>query len=249
MHRALTVVTAAVFSILPAVCGAQALVVGQATTTAPAVIPLPLAGDCTVGQSNDLDSGAGLTDEFQLQGFCLPNPPGTAGDLKGFAFPLIACQSGGLNQVFLSFWQAEIGDNFFLYVWRDTAGRPNDACEATPYVALEQVNGKGAFFSTHSVCDGAVHVEAGERFYIGVVYRALNNVFGPDWTVGHNSTSGFIDRGYVNLSGNHGDWVDLAAHGFDHEWGVFVSISGDCGPTALQSESWGQIRAHWRTRR
>lgn len=201
-------------------------------------------GGCTTGQTNNINAQAGIDGPERLQNPCRPGfPSGSPDDLTGFAFVLHGCMNGGIGEIALLFQIADIGDEFFLFVWRDFGGLPNDACGLAPFGALEFVKTKGPFFSIYDICDFAVPIADDERIFVGVIYRHISEVFGADWFFGRNDTPGFTDRAYVNLSGNQGDWEDLAVHGLDNRWGIVMTNLSTCGPLAVEQTSWGAVKA------
>jgi hypothetical protein len=201
-------------------------------------------GGCTTGQTNNIDGQLGIDGPFRLQNPCRPTfPGGNPDELTGFAFVLNGCRNGGIGEVALFFATANPGDEFFLFVWRDFGGLPNDACGLAAFGALEFVKTEGPFFSIYDLCDFAIPIADDERIFIGVVYRAILEVFGADWYFGRNTTPGFSDRGYVNLSGTQGTWQDLNALGFGNRWGVVMTNLSTCGPLPVEPTTWGAVKA------
>jgi hypothetical protein len=201
-------------------------------------------GGCTAGQTNSINGQAGIDGPFRLQNPCRPTfPGGNPNELTGFAFVLHGCMNGGIGEIALHFATAEAGDEFFLYVWRDLGGVPNDACGLAAFGALEFVKSEGPFFSIYDICDFGVPIADDERIFVGVIYRVVTKVFGPDWFFGRNTTPGFPDHAYVNLSGQQGDWEDLAGLGLDNRWGVVMTNLSTCGPLPVEPSSWGAVKA------
>jgi hypothetical protein len=60
-----------------------------------------------------------------------------------------------------------------------------------------------------------------------------------------NIADGHADRGYVNLSGKPGGWVDMAGldQGLGNRWGVFMTNLPECGELAVEESSWGAVKA------
>ncbi len=200
---------------------------------------------CTAGQTNQIDAQAGIDGEPHEQFPCLPGQPGGAGDLTGFAFVLRGCLTGGIGEIALHFRVAEIGDPFYLFIWRDLGGLPSDACGLAAYGAYHNIQVEGGLWSIYDLCSEMIPIADGERIHVGVVYRFLSNVFGPDWYIGRSSAPGFPDHAYVNLSGAQGDWVDLAAQGYANRWGVSMTNLTGCGPADITTSTWGAIKAMW----
>lgn len=232
----------------PVAASAPHLDLGMAPGVAPAP-PKPSSDGCTAGQTNQIDAYAGINGEPREQFPCLPgHEQGGAGDLTGFDFVLRGCQAGLIGEIALHFRIAEIGDPFYLFVWRDLGGLPSDACGLAPYGAYHNVQVDGGLFSIYDLCDEMLPIAEGERIHIGVVYRFLSKVFGPDWYMGRNSATGYPDHAYVNLSGASGDWVDLATQGngeLGNRWGVFMTNLAQCGPADITPATWGAIKALW----
>jgi len=97
-----------------------------------------------------------------------------------------------------------------------------------------------------NICNSAVPIADGERFFVGVVYHRITELFGPDWFIGRNVMPGFPDHAYGNLSGQHGDWMDLHNIGLGNRWGIIMNILTDCGPVSVEPSSWGAVKALWR---
>lgn len=212
----------------------------------PPTIPPQFAGGCTTGQTNNLNGQAGIDGPEQFQSPCLPGSPEGIDDLIGFAFVLRGCMDGGIGDVALNFRIADIGDPFYLFIWRDLGGLPNDACGLAAYGAIHYVQVDDVLFSVYNICNAAVPIADGERFFVGVVYHRITELFGPDWFIGRNVTPGFPDRAYINLSGQHGDWMDLHNIGLGNRWGIIMNILTDCGPVSVEPSSWGAVKALWR---
>lgn len=58
--------------------------------------------------------------------------------------------------------------------------------------------------------------------------------------------AGLPDRTYINLSGQHGDWMHLHNIGLGNRWGIIMNILSDCGPVSVEPASWGAVKALWR---
>ena len=200
-------------------------------------------GGCTTGQTNNINAQAGIDGPERFQNPCRPGFPENPNDLIGFAFVLNGCMNGGIGEIALRFQTAETGDEFFLFVWRDFGGLPNDACGLAAFGMFEFVKIEGPFFSIYDICDFSVPIADDERIFIGVIYRHITKLFGADWFFGRNNTPGFTDRAYVNLSGLQGDWEDLANLGFDNRWGVVMTNLSTCGTVAVEPTTWGAVKA------
>ncbi len=199
---------------------------------------------CTSGQTNDLDAEAGIEDEARVQTPCLPGQPGNAGDLTGFAFVVHGCLDGGIGEIAVCFGSGELDDIFYLMVWRSVGGLPADACGLAAYGARLHVQDEYPHFSIYDICDARVPITEGERIFIGVIYRNITQLFGPDWFFARNSLDGFSDLGYVNLSGDQGDWVDMDSLnlGLGNRWGVIMTNLTTCAPVAVEEASWGAVK-------
>lgn len=224
---------------------ATRLVVRPLAAAAPTPLPAAPRDGCVTGQTNDLDAQAGIEAEARVQSPCLPGRPGAEGDLTGFAFVLTGCGDGGIGEISLCFGTAQLETPFYLFVWRSVGGLPADACGLAAYGALQRVQDEFPFFSVYDLCAARVPIAEGERIFVGVVYRNVVEILGPDWFLARNAEDGFADLGYVNMSGKPGVWADMAGLdlGLGNRWGVFMTILSECGGLAVEDSSWGAVKA------
>ena len=209
--------------------------------------PVRSAVDCITSQNAIVNSDLGIPGQFGPQGPCLPGDPGQPGNLIGFSFPLSMCQDGFVKTTRVHFNRAEAGDLWRLYLWRDNAGLPVDACGLECGVALNPrtitVNGPTVQEYDWILDQCPCLVFQGERLHVGVVY-----VNGPapqlsDWTVGRNSFPVGMGFAYGNTTGNHGAWADMASFGFGNRWGVSSTIGPECGVIAVEPSTWGKVKS------
>jgi hypothetical protein len=229
--------------VLLAPAGGAELCDGPPPAAGPVAPPVFPDAGCVTGQTNDLNGQLGLLGAREIQVPCHEVPPGDLGDYKGFAFPLEACMTGGIDKVALNFRIADPGDPFILYIWRDLGGLPNDVCGLEAHLSVEYVEDGGLIFSMYDLCDLGIPLTLGERFWVGVVYKIIVRVFGADWYLGRNLEGGYSDTAYVNETGRPGAWADLIHYGHGNRFGVFVYLSDACGPVPVETSSWGAVKA------
>ncbi len=177
----------------------------------------------------------GLEGSF-VQGDCVPAefPARTPQNLIGMAFAVEACSAGVVTATRIRFEQADPGDQYHLYLWRDAGGIPDDACgsecakvlDVTIPEAGPVVHEYVSFVSAGCPCE----VTEGERLYVGVIY--VNGTVPADWSIGREGVTGIPGNAYVNLSGEHGSWTDLNDLGFGDRWAVELTISTECDTTS-----------------
>jgi hypothetical protein len=228
-----------------AVPGASQAGIDPGPLRPPITIPLPAIEDdaCVTGQTNDITGQLGLTGRTEVQLLCDQTPPGDPGDLKGFAFPLESCMDGAVDRVAINFRIGEPDVLFYIYLWRDQQALPLDACGLELYAGQHAIQEGGYTFSTYDLCDRGIPLADGERFWLGVIYRRVEYLFGANWYIGRNTGVGREDQAYLNESGVPGAWVDLNLSGLGNRYGIFVFESSDCGPVAVEPSSWGAVKA------
>jgi hypothetical protein len=207
------------------------------------LIALPVyAADCHVTQGAVVNASIGIDASVGAQGACLPGDPGQPGNLIGFAFKLVSCQSALVERTRVQFQIADAGDQWHHYLWRDQAGLPNDACGLECAVATNltiSVNGPTLqTFDWPQPC--ACEVVNGEAFYVGVVYANVTNP--ADWRIGRNNVPVGPGNGFRNTTGNHGAWVELSTVGFANRFAVEATIGPDCGLIPVEGTSWGAVK-------
>lgn len=52
--------------------------------------------------------------------------------------------------------------------------------------------------------------------------------------------------GLGNLSGTHGDWVDLSEAGYDGPYCTEFDVDTECGGVPVESNSWGAMKVLYR---
>ncbi|MGD8394987.1 MAG: hypothetical protein PVF43_05895, partial [Candidatus Eiseniibacteriota bacterium] len=176
--------------------------------------------------------------------------------------PLVSCGAGFVKYTDVEFNRADIGDAWQLYLWRDLGGLPNDACGLECAVAAGNpltIQSDGPTWESYSwAAEGCpCQATSGERLWVGIVYVQVESGI-PDWYVGRQEEpGGYVDHGYANVYGAHGDWgdlVDLAGPEFGNLWGVQYAVSTDCSPTTsipsgdgeIRESSWGRVRTLYR---
>lgn len=208
------------------------------------------AADCNSNQGAVVNAQLGIPGSFGPQGACLTGANGQPGNLIGFAFPVSSCQDGFVKTTRVQFNQAEVGDQWRLYLWRDSGGLPLDACGLECGVANNPltipVPGPTVQSYDWITAQCPCLVFQGERLHIGVVYV---NGPGPqsfDWAVGRNSFPSGAGFAFGNLNGVHGNWQDLNSFGFGNKWGVENQIGPECGVVPVDASTWGQVKSLYR---
>jgi hypothetical protein len=180
--------------------------------------------------------------------------------LIGFAFKLTSCQAGFLKVTRVEFRDhqsnpdpnAPVGEKYFLYLWKDQGGLPNDACGLECGAAVLNpltINAPGISIQSYNWYDEACpcFTTLGETIYVGTVYETLRP--GPSqggygsWYVGGQNTTGNAGLGFVNQTGNHGAWQDLNGFGFGWKWGVQGVFGPNCGVVPVQGSTWGTVKS------
>ena len=217
--------------------------------------------NCISAQDATVNASLGLSNGHPDQGPCLEVPPPDSANLAGFAFPLASCGDGFVKYVDIQFNIADAGDEWQLYLWRDLAGLPNDACGMECAVAVGnpiQILNDGPTWETYNWAPEGCPCQTfgAERLWVGLIYVQLFSGL-PDWFLGRQEGPiGLFDMGYANVWGQHGAWEDLASFGFDYgnRWGVQYSVSTDCSATTsiptesegMSESTWGALRAYYR---
>ena len=104
----------------------------------------------------------------------------------------------------------------------------------------------GPVIASHSwvEADDCCMVSDNELVHVGVVY--VESATPPDWFLGRQDSPEGSGLGFVNMSGTHGDWVDLETMGFGNRWAIENVINDACGPVPVESGSWGAVKHLYR---
>jgi hypothetical protein len=238
--------TLGVFVALPAFASTSLVTSGEVGSSIPPAETATTLADCDSNQGAVINADLGLQSTVpRVQGPCIPGNPGEPGDLAGFSFPVIACQEGFVKTTNVVFSQAQVGDQWQLYLWRDQGGFPLDACGMECAVANNPltIDADGQSEQTYDwipdFCPCVVIDQ--ERIHIGVVY--VNMIAPPDWFIGRNNFPRGPGFAYSNQTGNHGDWADMNDFGFGNWWGVELVIGTECSIVPVEPTSWGVLKS------
>ena len=242
--RLLTAIALGMLLALPVFAAEFVALTGQ--TSPP---PPPVVGDtpCTSSQGAVIDASLGLQGGDADFDCCLPGNPGEPGNMNGFAFALVSCQDGWVNQSNLQVNVGDGGEPYHAYVWRDLGGIPFDACGMECAIDCDRtVAGVPPVWEvidwTGAACPCVTF--NGEILYVGVTYGHITTP--PDFFIGRQNTPGNVGTGYGNLSGNHGEWDDLNDFGFGNLWGAENVIDIECGGVPVEPSSWGAMKNLYR---
>lgn len=245
MKPALLLNLGVLFVALPALASTNLISsdVGGPTIPMPEAVSQP---DCRCNAGVVVNADLGLQSTTpRPQGPCIPGDPGQPGDLAGFSFPVNACQQGFVKTTEVVFRQAQVGDQWRHYLWRDQGGVPIDACGMECGLANNPltIDADGQSVQVYDwipdFCPCVVIDQ--EKIHIGVVYA--NVTAPPDWAVGRNNFPVGAGKGLVNQTGDHGDWQDLNDFGFGNNWGVDLIIGTECSVVPVESTSWGTLKS------
>ena len=194
----------------------------------------PLDADCNSNQGAVVNSQLGITGTFGPLGGCLPGNPGQPGNLIGFAFPVSSCQDGFVKTTKVQFNQAEAGDLWRLYLWRDSGGLPLDACGLECGVANNpltiSVNGPTVQSYDWITSQCPCLVFQGERIVLSFYHRRL--VLMPQAYPFRRRSSTGERRGVAILSSDSKDGERSAA---TWRWFGIHAVRGTAGDRGAQA--------------
>ena len=185
----------------------------------------PAGGQCVSNQAANTNASFGI--ESTQTTSC-------ANSVQGFSFPVTSCNDGVITRTRIRFENAIAGKRFQIYLWRNNANQtPNDNCfaihsdiltlPASGSVLYQHVWGREA--ATPNQC---FQTTLNERVHIGVTYVDDSGTT-MDWEIARQDNASGPNFGYVNYTGAHGGWDDLAGEGYAGDtWGVENVIEDGC---------------------
>lgn len=173
------------------------------------------------------DEKLGIQQNYQ-GGDCLPGPPGSPGNLVGFAFPFDnSIEEGDIVGVRLFFIDPTVS-SMNIYLWSGTHS-PRDSCGVELHRLLQAPIQGDSVYSDY-VIDPPVPMALGQRIWLGAIYESTT--IPPSWTLGRINGPSQPGRGLANLTGDHGDWFDLHDFGFGQCFAVRLVLDTNNAPVA-----------------
>lgn len=173
------------------------------------------------------DEKLGIQQTYQ-GGDCLPGPPGSPGNLVGLAFPFDnSIEEGDIVGVRLFFIDPTVS-SMNIYLWSGTFS-PRDSCGVELHRLLQAPIQGDSVYSDY-VVDPPVPMALGQRIWLGAVYESTT--FPPSWSLGRIDGPSQPGRNLANLTGDHGDWIDLHDFGYGQCFAVRLVLETNNAPVA-----------------